>query len=234
MHTQSKSKRKALLLILSALGLVAVAAPSASAEIVSAKWGEKTSELRISGTLELEGQYGAEATCTGQTAPPPFTYTEAAPGGSKFTAWSSNNVYFGFPIKVIAFDCGSGTLEVPLSPEFLGSYPGIASYDTASETYSLGNSGFSTGGPVFTSGFGGFSPRYYSAALEIEFRNPGTEVVEVENEYEEMEEVEIEVPDSRLVFENTKIGEAEGHGEIRATGTLVVDDGNGNPRTLSH
>jgi hypothetical protein len=126
-------------------------------------------------------------------------------------------------------------MELPLSPEFLGGVPGVARYDTEADSYFLSNSGFYTGAPAFTHGFGGSSPRYYATPLEVEFRNPHTEIVEVENEEtSEMEEVEVEVPDSQLVFSNMKIGEAEGHGDIYATGTLTVDDTEGDPRTLTH
>jgi hypothetical protein len=230
---QERSRlRKALLLVLAALGLMAMAAPSAMAEVISAKWGQKTSSLRISGTLQVEDEwYENKVSCSGESAP---LVSEAAPGGSNFKAYTKNNNYYGVPIKVMTFNCGSATLELPLSPYTWSGFPGVAKYDTVTEGYFLGNSGFSTSAPAFTSGLGGFSPRYYSVPLSVEFRNAGTEIVEVENEYEEMEEVEVEFKDSRLIFSDTKIGEAELRGDIYATGTLTVDDGKGNPRTLSH
>jgi hypothetical protein len=228
---RSKSKlRKAMLLILSALGLMAVMAPGANAEVVPAKWGQETSGLRISGTLEVKDEwYEDTVTCTGQSDD---SQSSAKPGSSTFKAFNANNNYYGVVIKVIAFDCGDTTLELPLSPYLGGSgYPGVATYDTETETYFLGNGGFYTAAPAFTSGFSG---SYASAPLDIEFRNPGIEIVEVENEAEEMEEVEVEVKDSRLLFDGTLLGEAEGHGDIYASGTLIVDDEAGNPRTLSH
>lgn len=225
--------RMLVLLAMAALGITALGAPAANAEIVSAEWGQSTSSLRLQGTLELEDAWENTTTCNSDTG----TQTASAtPGGSSFNAYNKKNNYYGFfSLRVLTFTCSNGTLELPLAPYGL-SWPGTANYDTTTGQYFLSNSGFWTADQIFTNGFGGSYPKYRSVeqgGLAIEFRNPHTEIVEVENEYEEMEEVEVEIPDSQLVFDKTVIGEYF-FGQIRATGTLTVDDGSGNPRTLSH
>lgn len=206
-HSHKRGRSLLVALAVAAFGVLALGATGASAAEEIAKWQQSTSTMRWQGALTVDTPKTAPKSCTSLTA-----NGQAVPGAY---SWQISNAIYGWGglnVPVLKASCEGGTqLMIKLDPEYYGASP-IAYYDTVAKKYFL--YGVFISGPTFT------LPSPHGNYWQEEFTVPFTNGAGGSP--------------STVNFSNTKIGTTATNGELTLSGTITVDDGKGNPRTLTH
>ena len=204
--TSHSHKRGRSLLVALAVAAFGVLALGATGASAT---GEIAKWQQSTSTMRWQGALTVDTPKTAPTSCSSVTANGvAAPGSYSWSVSNSTISWGGSTFPVLKLSCEGGTeLKVFLGPE----PSGVAAYDTVSKSYMLG------GGAAV-----GFSlPSPYGNYTEREFVVPFTNAAAGGP------------ATSTVNFSNTPIGNSS-YGDLTLSGTITVDDGKGNPRTLTH